>query len=47
VLEDIPIGLNHSLVMPALAAGIHVFWASNEDVDGREKPGHAGGCGST
>jgi hypothetical protein len=28
--------------MPALVAGIHVFAAlpSNEDVDGRDKPGH-------
>jgi hypothetical protein len=26
--------------MPALVAGIHVFCASNEDVDGRDKPGH-------
>jgi 2-oxoglutarate/2-oxoacid ferredoxin oxidoreductase subunit beta len=28
--------------MPALVAGIHVFVASNEDVDGRDKPGHDG-----
>jgi hypothetical protein len=27
-------------VMPALGAGIHVFCASSEDVDGRDKPGH-------
>jgi len=29
-------------VMPALVAGIHVFaaWHRNEDVDGRDKPGH-------
>jgi hypothetical protein len=29
--------------MPALGAGVHVFIAlrvSNEDVDGRDKPGH-------
>jgi hypothetical protein len=28
--------------MPALVAGIHVFMISqrNEDVDGRDKPGH-------
>jgi hypothetical protein len=26
--------------MPALGAGIHVFRASSEDVDGRDKPGH-------
>ena len=26
--------------MPALGAGIHVFCASGEDVDGRDKPGH-------
>jgi hypothetical protein len=27
--------------MPALVAGIHVFTASSEeDVDGRDKPGH-------
>jgi hypothetical protein len=26
--------------MPALGAGIHVFSASSEDVDGRDKPGH-------
>jgi len=24
----------------AYGAGIHVFWASSEDVDGRDKPGH-------
>jgi hypothetical protein len=23
-----------------MAAGIHVFYASKEDVDGRDKPGH-------
>ncbi len=26
--------------MSALVAGIHVFCASNEGVDGRDKPGH-------
>jgi hypothetical protein len=26
--------------MPALGAGIHVFCALSEDVDGRDKPGH-------
>jgi hypothetical protein len=26
--------------MPALGAGIHVFCALGEDVDGRDKPGH-------
>jgi hypothetical protein len=32
------------LVMPGLVPGIHVFSAerSNEDVDGRDKPGHDG-----
>ena len=35
---------NLSLVMPALVAGIHVFFgASDQDVDGRDKPGHDGG----
>jgi hypothetical protein len=29
--------------MPALGAGIHVFCASSEDVDGRDKPGHDAG----
>jgi hypothetical protein len=29
-----------SSVMPALGAGIHVFMGLNEDVDGRDKPGH-------
>ena len=29
--------------MPALVAGIHVFWQTNEGVDGRDKPGHDGG----
>jgi hypothetical protein len=30
--------------MPALVAGIHVFFADPiEDVDGRDKPGHDGG----
>ena len=32
--------------MPALVAGIHVFFAHPiEDVDGRDKPGHDGGEG--
>jgi 2-oxoglutarate/2-oxoacid ferredoxin oxidoreductase subunit beta len=26
--------------MPALVAGIHVFVAAKQDVDGRDKPGH-------
>ena len=31
--------------MPALVAGIHDFKpSSNKDVDGRDKPGHDGGC---
>jgi hypothetical protein len=28
--------------MPALVAGIHVFLTQNEDVDGRDEPGHDG-----
>jgi hypothetical protein len=32
-----------SSVMPALGAGIHVFCAASEDVDGRDKPGHDAG----
>jgi len=28
--------------MPALVAGIHVFLAQSENVDGRDKPGHDG-----
>ena len=40
-LEHAPVKSNHSLsVMPALGAGIHVFYASSKDVDGRDKPGH-------
>jgi hypothetical protein len=37
---------NHpSIVMPALVAGIHVFFLSfsEQDVDGRDKPGHDSG----
>ena len=35
------ISLNHSTaVMPALVAGIHVFFLQEEDVDGRNKSGH-------
>jgi hypothetical protein len=35
---------NLSLVMPALVAGIHVFFCIRlKDVDGRDKPGHDGG----
>jgi hypothetical protein len=30
----------------AYVAGIHVFCASNEDVDGRDKPGHDPVCAS-
>jgi hypothetical protein len=26
--------------MPVLVAGIHVFTAEKQDVDGRDKPGH-------
>jgi len=26
--------------MPGLVPGIHVFWRAEEDVDGRDKPGH-------
>jgi 2-oxoglutarate ferredoxin oxidoreductase subunit beta len=26
--------------MPALVAGIHVFLTEQQDVDGRDKPGH-------
>jgi hypothetical protein len=33
-------GITYS-VMPALIAGIHVF-GKNNDVDGRDKPGHDG-----
>jgi hypothetical protein len=29
--------------MPALVAGIHVFFERQKDVDGRDKPGHDGG----
>jgi len=29
-----------SLVMPALAAGIHVFGSTEQGVDRRDKPGH-------
>jgi hypothetical protein len=29
--------------MPALVAGIHVFAAKKQDVDGRNKSGHDGG----
>jgi hypothetical protein len=37
---------NLSVVMPALVAGIHVFFAHPiEDVDGRDKPGHDVGEG--
>jgi hypothetical protein len=34
----------HTFVMPALVAGIHVFLCGQEkqDVDGRDKPGHDG-----
>jgi hypothetical protein len=28
--------------MPALVSGIHVFFATIKDVDGRDKPGHDG-----
>jgi hypothetical protein len=29
-----------TLVMPALVAGIHVLLLGNQDVDGRDAPGH-------
>jgi hypothetical protein len=29
-----------STVMPALVAGIHVLLMCQQDVDGRDKPGH-------
>jgi hypothetical protein len=33
------------LVMPGLVPGIHVLKAlTQEDVDGRDKPGHDGDC---
>jgi len=34
--------IKNNVVMPALAAGIHVFLAhvSKQGVDGRDKPGH-------
>jgi hypothetical protein len=28
------------IVMPALVAGIHVLLTCQQDVDGRDKPGH-------
>ncbi len=34
-LDDEP-----SFVMPALVAGIHVFFKYHQDVDGRDEPGH-------
>jgi hypothetical protein len=30
----------HYVVMPGLGPGIHVFRATNQDVDGRDEPGH-------
>jgi hypothetical protein len=35
-------GVNgHTLVMPGLVPGIHVFeYCGKQDVDGRDKPGH-------
>jgi hypothetical protein len=34
-------GIQLSVVMPALVAGIHVFSIClKQDVDGRDKPGH-------
>jgi hypothetical protein len=35
------------LVMPGLVPGIHAFAIWQEDVDGRDKPGHDGASGST
>ncbi|GLR92527.1 hypothetical protein GCM10007858_01460 [Bradyrhizobium liaoningense] len=32
----------HSVVMPGLVPGIHVFRQSRMRVDGRDKPGHDG-----
>ena len=29
-----------ALVMPALVAGIHVLLLGDQDVDGRDEPGH-------
>ena len=34
------------IVMPGLVPGIHVLFNRNEDVDGRDKPGHDDGFGS-
>jgi hypothetical protein len=34
------------VVMPSLVPGIHVFRATSEDVNGRDKPGHDGLSGS-
>ena len=42
-LQRLPFMSNHSAVMPALVAGIHVLLSrSKEGVDGRDKPGHDG-----
>jgi len=41
-LPDIIRG-NRRVVMPALVAGIHVL-ETKKNVDGRDKPGHDGGC---
>jgi len=40
--------MRRPLVMPALVAGIHVFFSAyrKQDVDGRVKPGHDEGNGS-
>jgi hypothetical protein len=34
-----PIAATNSVVMPGLVPGIHVF-AKDQDVDGRDRPGH-------
>jgi hypothetical protein len=34
--------LKRTLVMPALVAGIHIFFSTEQDVGGRVKPGHDG-----
>jgi hypothetical protein len=34
--------IHMKLVMPGLVPGIHVFAATKQDVDGRDKPGHDG-----
>ena len=38
-----PRNANFKFVMPGLVPGIHVFAACEEDLDGRDKPGHDDG----